>query len=47
LGVPVVEGHLQIVLVFFMSKIWDENKQVIASTEAVAEQLKPLLPSLN
>jgi hypothetical protein len=46
LGVPVVEGHLQIVLVFFMSKIWDENKQVIASTEAVAEQLKPLLPNV-
>ncbi|NEQ20316.1 MAG: GAF domain-containing protein [Microcoleus sp. SIO2G3] len=46
-GVPVVEGDLQLVLVFFMSKIWDEDKQMIASTEAVAEQLKPLLPSLN
>lgn len=43
-GVPVVEGQVGVVLVFFMSKVWDENSQLMASTQAIATQLKSLLP---
>lgn len=43
-GVPVVEGQVGVVLVFFMSKVCDENSQLMASTQAIATQLKSLLP---
>lgn len=43
-GVPVIEGQVGVVLVFFMSKVCDENSQLMASTQAIATQLKPLLP---
>lgn len=43
-GVPVVEGQVGVVLVFFMSKVCDEDSQLMASTQAIATQLKSLLP---
>lgn len=46
-GVPILEEQLQLVLVFFMSKICAENKQLMASTQAVIKQFQPVLPRLN
>jgi hypothetical protein len=45
-GVPVVEGQVGVVLAFFMSKVWDNNSQLMASTQAITTQLNPLLLSV-
>jgi hypothetical protein len=45
-GVPVVEGQIGVVLAFFMSKVWDDNSQLIASTQVITTQFNPLLLSV-